>query len=185
MRMPDKPIDEPLAEPLPGAWLLRAPHFEDPRGSFTKTFAASRLRTLGLAFEPREQYVTWSRRDVVRGLHYQRPPHDHAKLVCCLSGAVQDVIVDLRRGPGYGRVAAIELSADDPAVLVLPPGIAHGFRVRSDGATMLYMTSSEHAPDHDTGVLWTSVGHDWDCPAAIVSARDAALPPLAAVDSPF
>lgn len=172
-------------ELLPGAWAFELPQFEDQRGAFIKTYAASHLAALGLPLEVREQFFTRSHRNVIRGLHFQRPPHDHVKLVCCLAGRVQDVLVDLRTGLGYGRVAAIELSADRPQLLYLPAGIAHGFRAREDGTVMMYVTSSEHVPTHDAGILWNSIAHDWCCEQPIVSGRDSQFPPFANFESPF
>lgn len=174
-----------IQELLPGAWALALPRFEDERGSFLKLLAASRLTELGLPFVLREQFLTTSRRDVIRGMHFQRPPHHHVKLVCCLAGRVQDVLLDLRAGAGYGRVAAFELDADHPVLLYVPAGIAHGFRARTDGAAMMYLTSSEHAPSHDTGVLWSSIDHDWDCARPVVSQRDLQHPALSDWVSPF
>lgn len=174
-----------MKELLPGAWLMTLPRFEDERGDFTKLPNTHGLAALGLSFEVREQFITRSRRDVIRGLHFQLPPHDHVKLVCCVHGEVEDVIVDLRKGPGFGRVASVTLHSDEPQMLYLPSGIAHGFRSLADDSTMLYLTSSEHAPSHDAGVLWSSIDFDWGCAMPVLSARDQAHPPLAGFDSPF
>jgi dTDP-4-dehydrorhamnose 3,5-epimerase/CDP-3, 6-dideoxy-D-glycero-D-glycero-4-hexulose-5-epimerase len=174
-----------MHELLRGAWALRLARHADARGDFVKTFAAAMLRELGLPFEAREQFMTLSRRDTIRGLHYQAPPHDHVKLVCCLAGQAQDVVVDLRPGPQFGRVANIELDGTQPVLLYLPSGVAHGFRARTDGTLMSYMTSSEHAPSHDRGVHWRSIDHDWGCAAPVLSPRDQAHPPLDMLVSPF
>ena len=176
---------QPLKELLPGAWLLKLPRIEDARGDFTKLANLKSLSALGLSFDMQEQFVTRSRRNVIRGLHFQLPPHQHVKLVTCLSGRVEDVMVDLRRGQGYGRVACIDLHDDEPSMLYLPPGIAHGFRSRSDASTMLYLTSSAHAPSHDAGILWSSIDHNWDCCDPVLSVRDQTHPPLIAFESPF
>lgn len=175
----------PLRELLPGAWMLALPSSADERGRFVKTYVDAALAELGLAFMPREQFMTWSRRDVIRGMHFQRPPHQHHKLVCCLAGQVQDVLLDLRAGPGYGRVAAVELSGDTPVQLYLPAGIAHGFRARSDNALMAYQTTAAHVASHDAGLLWSSIDHDWDCAAPVLSSRDQAHPALADFETPF
>ena len=150
-----------------------------------KTFAASRLAERGLPFELREQFITRSHRGVLRGMHFQVPPCEHVKLVCCVGGAVHDVLLDLRPGPGYGRVASVELQADRPQLLYLPAGLAHGFVARSDEALMLYQTTHEHAPAHDRGIRWDSFGHDWGEAAPRLSERDRLHPPLAAFDTPF
>jgi len=179
-------------EVLPGTWLLSLKRFEDARGSFVKTYARSvfdaelaRASTDGLAFEFREEFYSLSNKDVVRGMHFQRPPHDHVKLVYCAAGAVQDVLLDLRKGPGYGRSVAVRLDTDIPRLLFIPKGIAHGFVSLCDGSLMVYKTSTEHAPSHDAGVRFDSFGHDWGCETPILSARDQNHPALADFDSPF
>lgn len=174
-----------LTELLPDTFALVMPRHVDARGDFSKLFAREAWSAVGLQLDMRELFFTRSRRDTIRGMHFQRPPHAHAKLVACLSGAVQDVLVDLRRGPGFGRVASVDLRADQPVVLHVPEGVGHGFLARTDDALMLYATSREHAPSHDAGVLWSSIGHAWGCAAPLLSARDAAHPALAAFDTPF
>lgn len=172
-------------ELLPGTWLLDLARHEDARGEFVKTYAASQLRSLGLDFEWREQFVTRSRRGVLRGMHFQVPPCAHVKLVCCIGGAVHDVLLDLRRGPGYGRMASVELDGARPRLLVLPEGIAHGFLARSEDALMLYQTTHEYSPAHDKGIRWDGFGHPWPCRSPLLSERDRAHPTLAGFDSPF
>lgn len=170
---------------LPGVAHVRLKRFGDLRGSFVKTFARSVFEANGEAFDFREEFYSFSHRDVIRGMHFQVPPHDHVKLVYCPLGAVLDVLVDLRRGPGHGRVASVVLGEDEPSLLVIPPGIAHGFKSLRDNSLMVYKTSTEHAPAHDAGIRWDSIGFDWDCAAPIVSARDAAHPALPDFSSPF
>jgi dTDP-4-dehydrorhamnose 3,5-epimerase/CDP-3, 6-dideoxy-D-glycero-D-glycero-4-hexulose-5-epimerase len=172
-------------ELLPGAWLLPLPRFEDVRGSFVKTLVMARLSSLSLPFCLREQFVTCSRRGVLRGMHFQVPPFEHIKLVCCLSGAVYDVLLDLRPGPGYGRSVGVELLAERPAMLYLPAGIAHGFVARSDNVLMLYQTTQEHVPTHDHGVRWDSFGHDWGEAKPVMSDRDLRHPRFADFSTPF
>ncbi len=172
-------------EILPGAWHLRLKRFVDARGSFVKTYARSVFAAQGVAIELLEEFYSISHRDVIRGLHFQLPPHNHAKLVYCPVGAVLDVLVDLRRGPGQGQVRSVELRGDEPSVLLIPSGIAHGFRALRDDSLMVYKTTTEHAPSHDAGIRWDSIGFDWGATAPIVSARDSAHPALADFDSPF
>jgi len=110
----------------------------DRRGSFLKLFQASRFVADGCALDVREVFVSRSHRNVVRGLHFQAPPADVAKLVCCLDGAVLDAVVDLRVGsPTYGRHALRELSAAAANAVYVPEGCAHGFLVTSPEALVL------------------------------------------------
>jgi len=101
---------------------------------------------------------------VLRGLHYQLPPHAQGKLVRCVSGAVFDVAVDLRRSsPHFGRWAGVELSADNHRQLWVPPGFAHGFLVLSETADFLYKTTDTYAPQAEGSVRWDdpAIGIQW------------------------
>jgi dTDP-4-dehydrorhamnose 3,5-epimerase/CDP-3, 6-dideoxy-D-glycero-D-glycero-4-hexulose-5-epimerase len=180
-------MSKPLSgELLPGVRLQRLQRLQDARGDFVKTYGASTFDvTSAEAFIMREEFYSTSARDVVRGMHLQIPPHEHTKVVCCVRGAVLDVLLDLRRGPGYGRLASVRLSSDEPAIIVIPVGIAHGFRSLVDDTVMVYKTNSEHSPTHDVGIRWDSIGFDWGISNPLVSPRDAAHPELAEFASPF
>jgi dTDP-4-dehydrorhamnose 3,5-epimerase len=121
---------------------------------------------------------------VLRGLHFQRPPHAQGKLVRVVTGAVFDVAVDVRRSsPTFGRWVGAELSAHNHRQLWIPPGFAHGFLVLSESADFLYKTTAYYAPASEGSVRWDdpAVGIDWpDCGAALqLSAKDQAAPALA------
>lgn len=171
---------------IPGCWLLQPVVRGDERGRFVKVFHEPTFRDLGLASAFTEEYYSVSTRNVIRGLHFQLPPADHEKLVYCVAGAVRDVVVDLRRGsPTYGRAALFELSAANATMVYLPRGMAHGFAVSSEEATLVYKVTSVHAPAHDAGVLWSSVDVDWGIDRPVVSLRDQGFPSLSSFDSPF
>ncbi|MGI8939614.1 MAG: dTDP-4-dehydrorhamnose 3,5-epimerase family protein [Iamia sp.] len=184
---PEEPWSGPVGGPaIPGVAWSRLIGRNDTRGWFTKIFQRSAILDVGGDGEVAEVYVSGSTRGAVRGLHFQTPPHDHAKTVACVVGAVLDVVVDLRRGsPTQGAVAQLRLDANAPGRLHLPSGVAHGFQALSEEATMVYVVSSEHAPDHDRGVRYDSVGVKWPVTPAIVSDRDASFEPLATFTSPF
>jgi len=172
-------------EILPGAWLVTLKRFVDLRGTFVKTFAHTLFEQNETCFEMREEFYSVSNKDVIRGMHFQLPPHDHVKLVYCPVGAVEDVLLDLRSGPGYGKVARVHLSGDLPSLVFIPKGIAHGFRALVDGSLMVYKTSTEHAPMADAGIRWASFGHDWDLDQPILSNRDRQHPTLDDFLTPF
>jgi dTDP-4-dehydrorhamnose 3,5-epimerase/CDP-3, 6-dideoxy-D-glycero-D-glycero-4-hexulose-5-epimerase len=172
-------------ELLPGAWLYRLSRFDDQRGSFVKTYQRSALASSGVHFNLAEEFYSISHRNVIRGMHFQRPPYDHVKIVYCPAGAVQDVLLDLRPGSGYGRVADIELSDRHPAFVLIPSGVAHGFRALADASLVVYKTSTEYVPSHDSGVRWDSIGFDWRCPSPVISDRDQHHPPLADLPATF
>ena len=174
----------PLA--LQGAFEVRPKVHEDARGLFCKLFHRGLFAEAGLADDFAEDYYSVSVAGVVRGLHFQRPPHDHAKLVYCLSGAATDILLDLRRGSAtYGQHVKIQLSEAARNGVYIPSGFAHGFCVAEGQATLLYKTSTVHAPASDSGIRWDSAGIDWPVAAPLLSERDRALPTLAQFESPF
>jgi dTDP-4-dehydrorhamnose 3,5-epimerase len=175
----------PTEELLPDTWLYRLPRFEDLRGSFVKTYLRSALAKQRVQFDFAEEFYSSSRKDVIRGMHFQLPPHDHVKLVYCPAGAVLDVLLDLRAGPGCGKVASVELSEQSPGLVLIPRGVAHGFRSLSDHSVMVYKTSTEHVPTHDAGVRWDSFGFDWRCASPILSDRDLRHGAFSQLSSPF
>jgi dTDP-4-dehydrorhamnose 3,5-epimerase len=158
----------------------------DRRGTFVKLFQASAFAGAGLAFDVAELFVSRSQRGVLRGLHYQAPPADVAKIVACLDGEVLDAVVDLRPdSPTYRRHCVLELSAGRANAVYVPHGCAHGFLVTGDEALVAYLQSGEHDPVREGGVLWSSAGIDWGIDAPVLSDRDAAFPTLEELDSPF
>lgn len=175
---------EPL--PLPGAFLIRLPSFGDHRGSFVKTFQQSLIGQQQIAFRLAESYFSLSHKGVIRGMHFQTPPHQHAKIVFCPSGSILDVLLDLRRdSPTYGQYVATELSAENHLAYYIPEGLAHGFKALSEQAMTYYLVSSEHSREHDAGVRYDSFGFNWDCPLPVISARDLSFPGLEEFESPF
>lgn len=171
---------------LPGVVLVHAPVHGDERGSFRKTVHRDSFAEAGLRSDFREQYFSESVPGVVRGMHFQVPPTDHAKLVYCIAGRALDIVLDVRSGsPTYGRCASFEIDCSGPSVYI-PSGFAHGFCVLGeDPAILVYNVTTVHSPPHDTGVSWDSFGFDWPVDAPIVSERDAALPALPEFTSPF
>jgi dTDP-4-dehydrorhamnose 3,5-epimerase len=171
---------------IPGCYVLQAKVIRDDRGTFAKTFHAPRFAELGLRTDWQEEYFSTSVRGVVRGMHFQVPPADHAKMVFCLLGEVLDVVVDLRRGsPAYGRVQGFTLSAENGRGLYLPTGCAHGFASVSETSGIYYKVTSTHSPEHDAGIAWNSIGFEWKIDDPVLSDRDSRHPAFADFDSPF
>lgn len=165
---------------------LRLDPVSDRRGSFLKLFRASTFADVGIAFEVRELFVSRSHRGVLRGLHYQGPGADVAKIVYCLEGTITDAVVDLRVGsPTYRDHCVVELDADRANAVYVPKGCAHGFLVTSDEAMVAYAQTGEHDPVREGGVLWSSAGIAWPVTDPVLSDRDAAFVALDAFDSPF
>lgn len=176
---------EMIKELLPGCFLLQPKKLEDQRGCFVKTYHEGLYAGLGVNLEIREEFFSISHMSVLRGMHFQLPPHDHDKLVYCTQGAVRDVLLDLRTGEGYGRVASTQLSGENGHLIFIPKGIAHGFVALTDQALMLYKTSTVHAPESDCGVRWDSFGFDWDLDQPIMSVRDQQHATFSDFVSPF
>jgi dTDP-4-dehydrorhamnose 3,5-epimerase len=171
---------------LQGCLEVRPFFAQDDRGTFVKTFHVDQFAKAGLPVDWREEFYSSSRRGVIRGMHFQTPPHDHEKLVYCMQGRVLDVVVDLRRAsPTFGRHVAVELDAARGHGLYIPKGMAHGFLALTEEVLMAYKVGTVHASAHDAGILWSSFGLDWGIDSPIVSTRDRAHPPLADFDSPF
>jgi dTDP-4-dehydrorhamnose 3,5-epimerase len=167
---------------------LRLDPVSDRRGGLVKLFQASSFADAGVPFEVAEIFWSRSSTGVVRGLHFQAPPADVAKLVCCLEGEVLDAVVDLRTGsPTYGRHALVPLSPETANAVFVPEGCAHGFLVTQGEAVVLYAQSGEWDREHEGGILWSSAGIEWlaDEAGVVVSDRDAGLPPLDRFQSPF
>lgn len=158
---------------LDGVYEIENKTFRDERGTFIKTFHSDFFKDQGLETDFRESFYSVSKKNVIRGMHYQKPPHDHAKLVYVVSGEILDVAVDIRESSEtYGQYFATILSAENGKSLYLDKGLAHGFLTLSDDATVIYMTTTVHNPESDSGVLWNSFGFDWKCDAPIISLRD-------------
>lgn len=171
---------------LDGVKILRPRIFSDLRGSFVKTFHAPTFLTAGLDFTPREEFFSTSHRHVIRGMHFQLPPHAQARLVSCLTGKILDVIVDLRKSsPTTGRVWSCELSAASREILFIPEGFAHGFLALEDNTLVSYVANQPHSPAHDSGIAYDSFNFDWPVKNPILSERDQKFPALREFKSPF
>lgn len=175
-----------ICQPLPGAHLLQPKVFTDQRGEFVKTFHYGMFADLGIPFTPVEEFFSTSRKNVLRGMHFQLPPHDHAKVVYCIAGRVLDVMLDLRKASRFfGCAVAVELSGINRHQLFMPPGLAHGFLALEDQSVMVYQTSSVHSPEHDAGIHWDSFGFAWPVADPVTSVRDENFPRFANFVSQF
>ena len=170
---------------LPEVLLIEPQVFGDARGFFLESWNEDRFNAaVGHEVHFVQDNHSRSSRGVLRGLHYQLHPHAQGKLVRCVSGAVFDVAVDLRRSsPNFGRWVGYELSADNRRQMWIPPGFGHGFVVLSETADFLYKTSGRYAPQSEGAVRWDdpTIGIDWPLAGQTpqLSAKDAAAPLLA------
>lgn len=171
---------------IPGCYEITPKIIEDDRGIFVKTFHRETFLARNLCIDWQEEYYSISGHGVLRGLHFQRPPYDHDKLVYCSEGNIIDAVLDLRRGsPAFGMYFQVELCAQKRNMLYIPKGLAHGFYVTSKSATMHYKVSSIYAPEHDMGIRWDSAGIPWPDNHPNISPRDLSFPLLKDFDTPF
>jgi len=162
--------------PLSGAKLIRPRLFKDDRGYFMELCHGPRYAEAGIGSAFVQDNFSYSKRAVVRGLHYQFPRWQ-GKLVMTLQGEIWDVIVDLRKGsPTFGKWHGLSLSARDHAQLWVPEGFAHGFCVISETAHVLYKCTALYDPAGEHSILPTDpeIGIEWPVKEPILSTKDAA-----------
>lgn len=171
---------------MPGCVEVFPRVFEDHRGVFVKTFQETLFKEQGVELEFPEWAVSRSAKGVVRGLHFQTPPMAQDKLVYCVSGAILDVAVDLRKGsPTYGQFETFPLDDQEFHGVLVPKGFGHGFVARSDRAVVSYLMSAEYSPEHDGGIRWDSLPIPWDVESPILSEKDQTLPTFDEWESPW
>jgi dTDP-4-dehydrorhamnose 3,5-epimerase len=170
---------------LPGVLILEPTVFRDERGFFLESFNQRSFdEAVGQHVEFVQDNHSCSRRGVLRGLHYQLPPHAQGKLVRVVRGSAFDVAVDLRRGsPTFARWVGATLDAASQRQLWIPPGFAHGFVALADDTHFLYKTTDFYARECERSVVWNdpSLAIDWPLAghAPLLAPRDAAAPTLA------
>ncbi len=175
---------------IEGVLILEPRVFEDARGYFFESYNKKVFDAEVAPVEFVQDNESCSSRGVMRGLHFQRPPHAQAKLVRCVRGAVLDVAVDIRKGsPTYGRHVSCLLTEENHRQFFIPRGFAHGFAVLSDTAVFQYKCDNYYCPEADGGISITdeSLGIDWGIAIeeAILSDKDRRHPLLKDFDSPF
>jgi len=171
---------------LAGCYEIQPRVMLDTRGRFVKTFHKPSFKALGLATEFAEDYYSLSHKGVIRGMHFQAPPYDSIKIVYCVLGKVFDVVLDLRLGSQtYGQSASVVLDADKGNYLYIPKGLAHGFCVLSEKATVVYKVTTVYEPASDSGIAWNSFGVEWPTERPVLSERDQGFVALANFQSPF
>lgn len=170
---------------IQGLLIIEPDVYGDSRGYFFESFNKRRFEEqTGVSVDFVQDNESRSAYGVVRGLHFQKPPHAQAKLVRVVSGRVLDVAVDLRDdSPTYGRHVAVELSGENHRQVFIPKGFAHGFSVLSEEAVFQYKCDDCYVPEYEGAVAWDDpdLAIDWQIPAAdmILSEKDKKHPRLA------
>jgi dTDP-4-dehydrorhamnose 3,5-epimerase len=145
-------------------YIIEPAVFGDNRGYFLESFNLEKFEENIYPIKFLQDNESKSSKGVLRGLHFQKPPFDQAKLVRCVEGRVMDVAVDIRQGsPTFGKHVAIELTGENKRQLFVPRGFAHGFSVLSDTAVFAYKVDNRYAPEFDTGIRFddTELNIDW------------------------
>ena len=175
---------------IEGVVILEPRVFADARGYFFESYNKKTFEETVGHVDFVQDNESCSTRGVMRGLHFQRPPHAQAKLVRCVRGAVLDVAVDIRKdSPTYGRHVSCLLTEENHRQFFIPRGFAHGFAVLSDTAVFQYKCDNYYCPEADGGIsiVDPSLGIDWGIALdeAILSDKDRRYPLLADFQSPF
>lgn len=162
----------------------------DARGYFFESFSKRSYKELDLPAEFVQENQSFSKKNVIRGLHCQRTPHAQSKLIRVLSGAILDVVVDLRKNKStYKKIFTVELSAVARNFLFIPKGFVHGFSVLSESAEILYSCDEYYHPEFEDGILFNDpfLEIDWKIEQSkrIVSDKDLSLPKLASSSLSF
>ena len=151
-----------------GAYLSTHKVFPDERGMFREWFRSEESRSIDQNVSVQQANYSKSKKWVIRGIHYSLAPNGQAKVVTCVSGAVVDVLIDLRVGsPTYLNVEQVDLSDDSGKVIYIPSGVGHGFVVTSAVASIVYLTSSKYAPEFEKAIfpLDPDLGISWPLPS--------------------
>ncbi|HEX5003081.1 MAG TPA: dTDP-4-dehydrorhamnose 3,5-epimerase [Bacteroidia bacterium] len=173
---------------IEGLVVIRPDRFSDDRGYFMESFNAGRYVEHGIPEQFAQDNQSVSKKNVIRGLHFQHPPFDQGKLVRVVHGKALDVAVDIRKSsPSYGRVFSIELSADNGSMLWIPSGFAHGFAALENNTIFLYKCTRPYNPKSEAGLLYNDkvLGIDWGITNPVVSDKDLRLNHFEDFISPF
>jgi dTDP-4-dehydrorhamnose 3,5-epimerase len=165
---------------LDGAWVLHLDRREDERGFFARVWSAEEFQRRGLNPALAQCSLSYNHAaGTLRGMHYQAPPAQEAKVVRCVRGTIHDVLIDLRpQSATFRKWVALELTAENRLSFYIPEGVAHGFLTLSDGAEVLYLISSAHVPALARGVRWDDPAFNvtWPRRPAVISDRDRDYP---------
>jgi dTDP-4-dehydrorhamnose 3,5-epimerase/CDP-3, 6-dideoxy-D-glycero-D-glycero-4-hexulose-5-epimerase len=161
---------------LDGVYIINNFNASDDRGLFVKTFNKNSFNKNNLDFEIKESYYSVSKKNVIRGMHFQLPPYDHEKLVYVPKGSILDVVVDLRKqSKTYKKYISVALSGENNKAIFISKGLAHGFKSLENDTITVYNVASEYNSKADMGVRFDSFGFNWDTEEPILSQRDKAF----------
>jgi len=167
---------------IPDVILIEPQIFKDERGFFMEAYKESDFKRFGIEEDFVQDNHSKSKKNVLRGLHYQISPMEQAKLVRCIKGKVFDVAVDIRKdSPHYGKWVGEYLSYENKNLFFIPAGFAHGYLVLGEEAEIIYKVTKEYSPEHDRGIIWNdpNINVDWPIEnTPVLSKKDSKLPLL-------
>ncbi len=164
---------------IPEIILIKPKIFEDSRGFFMETYKYSEFVKAGINEKFVQDNHSKSIKNVLRGIHFQLNPKAQGKLIRCIKGKIFDIAVDLRKNsPTFKQWIGIELSEENRLIIYIPAGFGHAFLTLSEEAEVIYKTTEEYSPEHDTGIRWNDpdINITWGIKDPIVSEKDAKLP---------
>lgn len=169
-------------------WVIKPKVFTDPRGYFYESYNTATFAKLGINANFTQDNQSLSAKNIVRGLHFQAPPHAQGKLVRVVKGAVQDVAVDIRKNsPTYGQHYSVVLSEENMLMFWIPPGFAHGFATLEDQTIFSYKCTDTYHPETEGGLLWNDreLNIQWQVENPLLSDKDTKYDPFSLFISPF
>lgn len=161
---------------LKGAYIIELEPIEDERGFFARSFCIDEFKKNGIDFKIVQCNISHNKKKgALRGMHYQVAPHQEAKLVSCIKGAIYDVIIDLRKNsPNYGQWVAVELNEENKKMFFIPKGFAHGFQTLTDNCEVQYFMLEFYSPEYGSGVRYNDPFFNikWPIKNPILSEKD-------------
>lgn len=162
-----------------GITLLKVPYFKDERGVFCKFYSSDLFKKNKINFSPKEHFYSISKKNVIRGMHFQIKESSHTKLISCVSGEIIDVVVDIRKNSKFfNKPLSFKLSGNSETAVLIPEGFAHGFLTISENSIVQYLVSKPYDANLDKGVSWNSIDFDWNCSNPLISERDSNHPSI-------
>ncbi len=166
---------------LPGAYVIHPERIEDNRGFFARTWCRNEFKEHGLTTDFVQCNISYNKsRGTLRGMHYQKKPYEETKLVRCTTGAILDVIIDIRfDSPTYKEWIGVELTAQNRKMLYVPEGFAHGYITLVDDSEVFYQVSEFYTPGAENGILWNDQQFNISWPSfetLTISEKDANWP---------
>jgi dTDP-4-dehydrorhamnose 3,5-epimerase len=174
--------------PIEGLLIIQPQIFEDPRGYFYESYNKQKFTEAGIDFEFIQDNQSLSQKGIIRGLHFQAPPFEQGKLVRVIQGAVNDVVVDIRKNSKtFGQHFLINLTAENRTMFFIPPGFAHGFETLEDDTIFLYKCTNVYNKESEGGLLWNDpfLNISWQNNDPLISDKDKILPTFENLISPF